>query len=56
MEKVTGHERDPEKVLKKLRGGKCFLVVVVTLEILCLAGQMGQVQILGRGDREGGWE
>lgn len=56
MEKVTGHERDPEKGLKKEPGGKCYLAVVVALEILCLAGRMGQVPILGRGGRERGWE
>ena len=41
-EKVTGHDRGPEKVLKQLQGGKYCLVVVVALEILCLEGRMGQ--------------
>lgn len=33
-----------------------YLVVVVALQILCLKWQVGQVQTLGRGCKDGGWE
>ena len=55
-EEVICHKRDTEKVLRKLRGGKYCLVVVVALEIVCLEGWMELVQTLALNGGAGCWE